>query len=265
MKTEMIAAAGLLATAAKADSIFSGTGFGTYYYDIDSPSACSTDFSVANTGQVECSLTQVYTLEDVNSEYLVAMNHSQLISDMGSYCGKKVVVTVNGVQSDLPLFIGDGCERCSQGTPDQGTWQPDGSPGLDFSFSVLDQLSSQACDAGHIDISWEIVDETLYTFDYDGSGTPQGPVTGATTTAITSPTTSPSGSATPSVSATTLATTTSPASASATPTGSSCSNNAWQCNSDSTALEQCVNSSWTTVETCGSGTTCQGTSNPYCA
>ncbi|CRG89366.1 hypothetical protein PISL3812_06402 [Talaromyces islandicus] len=264
MKTEMIAAAGLLAAAAKADSIFSGTGFGTYYYDIDSPSACSTDFSVANTGQVECSLTQVYTLEDVNSEYLVAMNHSQLITDMGKYCGKKVQVTVNGVKSDLPLFIGDGCERCSQGTPDQDTWSPSGAPGLDFSYSVLEKLSSDACTDGHIDISWEIVDETLWNFDTDGSGTPQGPASGAITTTPSppGPTTSPSGSTAPT---TTLVTTTSPTSASATPTGSSCTSNAWQCSSDSTKLQQCVNSSWTTVETCSSGTTCQGGSNPYCA
>lgn len=260
----MIAAAGLLATAAKADSIFSGTGFGTYYYDIDSPNACSTDFSVANTGQVECSLTQVYTLEDVNSEYLVAMNHSQLIGDMGQYCGKKVQVTVNGVVSDLPLFIGDGCARCAGGSADQGTWNPEGAPGLDFSFSVLDKLSSDACTDGHIDISWEILDETLYNFDYDGTGRPQGPASGAITTTSTTPgpTTSPSGSAVPT---TTLVTTTSPASASATPTGSSCSSNTWQCSSDGTTLQQCVNSSWTTVQTCSSGTKCQGGGNPYCA
>ncbi|KAH8698914.1 hypothetical protein BGW36DRAFT_318579, partial [Talaromyces proteolyticus] len=167
MKGQIAAAAGLLFTAAKAQSsIYSGTGFGTYYYDLEQTDACSTDFSVANTGQVECSLTQVYTLENVNSEYLVAMNHTELISDMGKYCGKKVIVSVNGVASDLPLFIGDGCERCATG-PSDGTWNPTGAPGLDFSYTVADKLSNLACNDGHIDITWEVVDETLYTFDYN--------------------------------------------------------------------------------------------------
>jgi hypothetical protein len=147
------------------NTIYSGAGFGTYYYDVEQVQACGTDFSNQNLGAVECSLSTAVSLDDLNSNYVVAMNHSQLVTDMALYCGKRVIVSVNGVPSDLPLFIGDGCERCGTGSSSSTTWNANGAPGLDFSYSVLSELSSEACDAGHIDISWEIVDETLHTFD----------------------------------------------------------------------------------------------------
>lgn len=71
---------------------------------------------------------------------------------------------MNGKTSNLPLFIGDGCERCGNGVPNGG-WNSVGAPGLDFSYSVLSELSAEACAAGHIDLSWEIVDEVLYKFN----------------------------------------------------------------------------------------------------
>ncbi|RAO66361.1 uncharacterized protein BHQ10_002373 [Talaromyces amestolkiae] len=265
MKNQILAAAGLLFTSALAqDEIYSGSGFGTYYYDIANANQCYTDFSNANLGQVECSLTQVWTLENVNSDYLVAMNHTQLIEDMGTYCGKRVIVSVNGVPSDLPLFIGDGCERCATGSSTSTTWAPGGAPGLDFSYTVAEQLSSEACDAGHIEITWEIVDELIYQFDYDGTGGSQGFVsttpTGTTTSTTATSTTSPTGTTT--TPTTTLVTTT------ATPTSTTsapCSDNAWQCTPDGTSLEQCINSEWVIRAVCSSGLSCHGTDNPYCA
>jgi hypothetical protein len=104
------------------------------------------------------------------------MNHTQLIGDMALYCGKKVIVSVNGVPSSLPLFIGDGCARCGTGSSSSGVWEPNGAPGLDFSYSVLSELSASACAAGHVSITWEIVDETLYDFDTNAPGSPEGPV-----------------------------------------------------------------------------------------
>ncbi|EED21235.1 hypothetical protein TSTA_084660 [Talaromyces stipitatus ATCC 10500] len=268
---QILAAASLLFTtqALAQNEIYSGSGFGTYYYDIVNANQCYTDFSNANLGQVECSLTQVWTLEDVNSDYLVAMNHTQLVEDMGKYCGKRVIVSVNGVPSDMPLFIGDGCERCATGSSTSTTWQPDGAPGLDFSYSVAEKLSSQACNAGHIEISWEIVDELVYQFDYDGSGGPQGFVTttpaGPTTTKATTTSaathTGTTTKATITKHSTTLKTTT----ASPTQTSAPCQDNVWQCTPDGTSLEQCIGSTWTIREVCPSGTSCHGTSNPYCA
>lgn len=263
---QILAAAGLLFTTALAqDEIYSGSGFGTYYYDIANANQCFTDFSNANLGQVECSLIQVWTLENVNSDYLVAMNHTQLVEDMGTYCGKRVIVSVNGVASDLPLFIGDGCERCATGSSTSTTWNADGAPGLDFSYTVAEQLSSEACDAGHIEITWEIVDELIYQFDYDGTGGSQGFVsttpTATTTASTTTPTTSPTGTTT--TPTTTLVTTTSTATPTST-TSAPCSDNAWQCTTDGTSLEQCINSVWVIREVCSSGLSCYGGSNPYC-
>ncbi|OJJ50143.1 hypothetical protein ASPZODRAFT_128763 [Penicilliopsis zonata CBS 506.65] len=170
--------------ASASSSIYSGSGFGTYYYDISDVDACGTSFSSQNLGDVECSQVTALSLDTINSNYLVAMNHTQLVDNMETYCGKRVVVTINGVKSDLPLFIGDGCERCAEGSADSDTWNAEGAPGLDFSYTVLNELSGgEACDDGHVSIEWEILDETLYEFDTGASdsSTSQGPVSAAVT------------------------------------------------------------------------------------
>ncbi|OBT74461.1 hypothetical protein VF21_06553 [Pseudogymnoascus sp. 05NY08] len=180
MKAQIIAAAGLLFSsgAYAQQSLNKGSGFGTYYFDVQKIEACGTSFAAQNQGGVMCSHITSLPLTEINSNYVVAMNNTLLRGDMAKYCGKKVVVSVNGVASDLPLFIGDGCERCGTGPSTSDTWAANGAPGLDFSYSVLNELSGSACADGHIDISWEIVDETLYNFDTNGSGTTQGPASG---------------------------------------------------------------------------------------
>lgn len=76
-----------------------------------------------------------------------------------------MIVSINGVSSSLPLFIGDGCQRYGTGSSSSNVWNPNGAPGLDFSYSVLSELSANACIDGRIPISWKIVDDTLYNFD----------------------------------------------------------------------------------------------------
>jgi hypothetical protein len=177
MKTQIFASIGLFAASAFAQAVIdSGTGFGTYYYDIVDQDNCQSDLSVANTGFVECNFFTGLSLDQIDSNYLVAMNHTQIAANLAEYCGKRVIVTANGVQSSLPLFIGDGCQRCGTGSRTSTVWNPNGAPGLDFSASVLSELNSNACFAGHIDISWEIVDETVYDFDTNAPGQPTGPV-----------------------------------------------------------------------------------------
>ncbi|KAJ5120359.1 uncharacterized protein N7515_009747 [Penicillium bovifimosum] len=145
--------------------MFRGTGFGTYYYDVRQVEACDTSFVAQNLGPLECSSQNALSLNHVNSNYVVAMNHSQLKLDMSKYCGKRVIVTVNGEQSNLPLFIGDGCQRCAGGSASSDVWNAVAAPGLDFSYSVLEELSGgAACADGHIQIAWEIVDDTIYNF-----------------------------------------------------------------------------------------------------
>ncbi|TQV96415.1 hypothetical protein V2A60_003182 [Cordyceps javanica] len=155
----------LAAGASAQSTIFKGKGFGTYYYDIEQRQACGTDFNNQNLGSVMCNWYTAKSLNDVNSNNLVAMSNLPLKTAEGraKYCGKRVVVTVNGVKSSIPFFIGDGCERCAHGTDSQ--WNANGAAGLDFSYSALSQLSPLACQNGHIDIEYEIVDETLYHFD----------------------------------------------------------------------------------------------------
>ncbi|OBT46496.1 hypothetical protein VE00_03310 [Pseudogymnoascus sp. WSF 3629] len=188
MKAQIIAAAGLLfsSRAYAQQSLNEGSGFGTYYFDVEQIETCGTSFAAQNQGGVMCSHITSLPLTEINSNYVVAMNNTLLRGDMAKYCGKKVVVSVNGVASSLPLFIGDGCERCGTGPSTSDTWESTGAPGLDFSYSVLNELSGSACADGHIDISWEIVDETLYNFDTDGSGTTQGPASGSSSSGSSS-------------------------------------------------------------------------------
>ena len=153
-------------------AIYSGTGFGTYYYNIGQTNACGSDFAAQNEGFVECSPLAALSLNQINSEYLVAMNHSQLVGNMAKYCGKSVIVSVDGVPSSLPLFIGDGCKRCRAGSSSHmGSKR---CSGVDFSYSALSDLSANACTDGHISISWKIMDETLYDFYTDETGSLRG-------------------------------------------------------------------------------------------
>ena len=243
-------------------TIYSGTGFGTYYYDVEQLNACGTDFSAQNEGPVECSFSTTLSLDQINLDYVVAMNHSQLVGDMALYCGKKVIVSVNGVPSSLPLFIGDGCQRCGTGSVSSNVWNPNGAPGLDFSYSVLSELSASACNDGHISISWEIVDETLYDFDTNAPGSPEGPVAG-TDPSLTSEdvVNTPSNSVstgTPTV----FSDQSTAASSTSNNSSGTCATGAWQCNGN--VLEQCLNGSWTTRVSCAAGLTCQGGDVSYC-
>ena len=164
-----VAALLLVPGALTQDVMFSGEGFGTYYYDVFDMDGCATGYQGMENGLVECSLEVALTLKQINSDYVVAMNHTQLAADLGKWCGKRVIVSVNGQPSSMPFFIGDGCERCGTGSPDSATWNPAGAPGLDFSFAALNELNSLACAQGHIDISWEIVDEQIYNFATSGN------------------------------------------------------------------------------------------------
>lgn len=177
MKTQILSSIGIFAASAAAQTVLnSGSGFGTLYYDISDVNGCQDDFSLQNEGFVECNFFTGLSLDEMNTDYVVAMNHTLLAGNLAKYCGKKVIVTSNGVQSDLPLFIGDGCARCAGGPSTNTVWNPNGAPGLDFSYTVAQELNSNACFAGHFPLTWEIVDETLYNFDTNAPGQPTGPV-----------------------------------------------------------------------------------------
>jgi hypothetical protein len=147
----------------------------------------------------------------------VAINVSELDIDRTKYCDKKVIVLVNSVVSDLPLFIGDGCRCCDTGIPS-----------LDFSYSVANMLDSSICDHGYLDLSWEVVDETVQSFDVTSY---------AENMDNTAPEVLPAASC---------------------PTGE------WWCSSNAAMLEQCIDSGWSPRETCLAGYSCKGGPSPYC-
>jgi hypothetical protein len=96
---------------------------------------------------------------------------------MAKYCRKRVIVSVNRVPSSLLFFIGDGCKHCSTGSSSK--WDLNGAPGLDFSYSALSDLSLNVCTDSHISISWKIINETLYDFYTDETGSLEGTVAGS--------------------------------------------------------------------------------------
>lgn len=67
-------------------TVYSGQGFGTYYYDTTQVQACGADFSSQNQGVVRCSSTAGGTLDNINSNYIVAMNNTQLGENLEAYC-----------------------------------------------------------------------------------------------------------------------------------------------------------------------------------
>ncbi|CAG8285738.1 unnamed protein product [Penicillium salamii] len=226
--------------------IYSGQGFATEYYDVKDPHVCGWSYDSMNQGNVACNPTIGLSLEKIDSNHLVAMNNTLLHTDLSLYCGKKVVVSVNGKPSSLPLFIGDGCGRCSSGPSTSRTWNPSAAPGIDLSHEVLQELSRDACHAGHVEISWEVFDEQVYEFDALTSSTAE------VTIALPSPASE----------AQTWMATGSFASYTRGPC-MTCVDNAWKC--DGNVLEQCIGNTWTPRVTCAVGTSCQGGSNPYCA
>lgn len=91
MKLLTPVAASILALVSHAqaqDVIDAGNGFGTYYYDIEQVQACGTDFSNQNLGFVECNYNTGLSLNEIDSNYVVAMNHTQIAADLAYYCGK---------------------------------------------------------------------------------------------------------------------------------------------------------------------------------
>lgn len=151
---------------ASAQSVInSGQGFAIEYYDIKNPHVCDWSYDTANQGNVACNHMNGLSLNKIDFNYLFAMNNTLFHTILSLYCGKKVVVSVNGKLSNLPLFIGDGWGRCSMGPSTSRTWNSNAAPGIDLSHEVLEALSGDACHVGHVEISWEVFDEQVHEFD----------------------------------------------------------------------------------------------------
>ena len=134
----------------------------TFYYDSKGEAgkcgpANAISFFPESRGIPECSSwVTPETLLQIGSDNVVAIPHSLLGADRHKYCGKRIVVTVNGHErTDLNLFVFDGCAAC------------DSNGGLDFSSNMFaDLFSPERCKEGRIknEITWKIVDESLKEF-----------------------------------------------------------------------------------------------------
>lgn len=261
MQTRLAVMLLLASLALTQDVIYSGAGFGTYYYDVVETEACRNSFQNMDNGLVECSLEQPWTLNDIGSNYVVAMNDTLLKENMGRYCGKRAIVFMNGVPSRLPFFVGDGCHRCGTRPADRDTWNPDGAPGLDFSFSALRGLSSEICENGHVDISWKVINEQIYDFAMTGFSLTNSWARTPRKDPI--PTASAAGSITTDKSTPTMCSRTTLSSASLLTSSGNLMVGSWKCNG--AIIEEYFRNAWMPIATCGPGMTCLGAPTvPHC-
>jgi hypothetical protein len=140
--------------------IYSGSGQGTYYYDIKTP--CPQDpagYAETNGDPLCTSNNPAFwkTIRQYGTNNIIAMDSSLIGSNRAKYCGKQVVVKRNGVCVAAPdggdFFIWDGCDACVGGVR------------LDFSVSGARAVDSNACIKGVIPgVSWEVTDKQVVAF-----------------------------------------------------------------------------------------------------
>ena len=145
-----------------AQDLLTGAGDATFYYDINGGGTCGPANGISaypETGgycMCEGSNPNPRVLGDYGTNNIVAMPNSLLGGNLGTYCGKKVIVSVDGQErDDLDLFIWDGCEACNA------------NDGLDFSSTIFgDLFGEDRCGEGRIsgELSWRIVDEQVQPF-----------------------------------------------------------------------------------------------------
>jgi len=165
MKASLIALAVLFMAvqAFGAHVLYQGRGDATFYYDITGVGPCGPANGIRspfpeNQGYAMCEWTSPNPkrLIQYGTNNIVAIPNQLLRPNIRKFCGKRVIVSVNGKErSDLRLVVWDGCEACN------------GNGGLDFSSTIFAKLFGQnRCAAGRIkgEITYKIVDEQVIPF-----------------------------------------------------------------------------------------------------
>jgi hypothetical protein len=137
--------------------LYSGTGLGTYYYDYIGKTCNGDAFYQENNGYTQC---ESFTpgpfqkqLKDRQNNNIVAIDNLLLSTDRQKYCGKRVIVSHNGIPINNTFVVWDGCVACQ------------GGKRLDFSVSELLNIEPDACRIGIVpNISWKVVDEVVIPF-----------------------------------------------------------------------------------------------------
>ncbi|EFJ41579.1 chitinase, lysozyme [Volvox carteri f. nagariensis] len=142
--------------------LYSGSGSGTYYYDLRTTCPQNPGGFPENNGYPYCasydpSAPTYKTLAQLGSNNVIAIDRNVLSANRAGLCGKKILVFKDGVPVTAPdggsFFVWDGCEACV------------GGGRIDFSLSGLQRAASDACSLGVVPgISWQVVDEVVQQF-----------------------------------------------------------------------------------------------------
>lgn len=139
-------------------TLLSGSGSGTYYYDITNRMCPGIDTSSLNNAYPKCTSNDpafYKTLGQYGNNNIIAIDNNLLSAPGGRerYCGKQVRVYRNGAEVPGPFVIMDGCPTC-------------GSTKLDFSLTALDRISGgNACQGGNIGgLSWTVTSNQIIPF-----------------------------------------------------------------------------------------------------
>lgn len=137
-----------------------GSGGGTYYYDVTG-ATCNGDAPYReNQGYPKCAsydLASARTVQQFGTNNAVAIDNTLLVGADGreKYCGKQIRVFKDGVEvAGCPFFVWDGCEACLGGVR------------IDFSVSALRSIQENACTVGVVPgISWEVTETQVVPFE----------------------------------------------------------------------------------------------------
>lgn len=143
------------------NSLYSGSGSGTYYYDLHT--WCSgLPPPPENDGYPYCAsfdpAQPTYkTLRQLGTNNVIAIDRNIITSNRAMLCGKKIQVFKDGAPVSAPdggdFFVWDGCEACIGGSR------------IDFSLSGLQKAESDACTVGLVPgITWQVMDEQVQQF-----------------------------------------------------------------------------------------------------
>ncbi|KAJ3063028.1 hypothetical protein HDU98_001107 [Podochytrium sp. JEL0797] len=137
-----------------ANILISGSGSGTYYYDIYNQVCPGFTHYAENQGITACEPSVGYqTLAQRNNNNIVAIAVDQLSANKAGLCGKRVVVKYNGEEVEGNFVVWDACVACTGGVK------------IDFSLGALQKIEPNACHMGVVPgMSWEVTDEQVIPY-----------------------------------------------------------------------------------------------------
>lgn len=139
--------------------LYSGSGSGTFYYDVTGRTCSGGAPYKENNGYPYCTSfvagSDQKTVEQYGTNNIVAIDANFLSQNRDSLCGKQIHVYKDGVEvSGGPFVVFDGCEACV------------GGGRIDFSLSALDSIDNgNACNDGVVPgITWRVTDNQIIPF-----------------------------------------------------------------------------------------------------